>query len=178
MIKFDAKINSIRFENGLRSFAAMLLGTEELRELMEPIGKDMVSEAKSRATFTNRTGNLFRQIKFIPTKTGGVFTTRESLETKGASKKGSTLRGAYYARMLEKGADIKATGRKPRKNKGDEKYLIFKINGEWKKVPSVRTRPRPFMTPVFDEYWAGPNAKGYKALADALLKRANEHLGG
>jgi hypothetical protein len=44
-------------------------------------------------------------------------------------------------------------------------------------VPGVHVRGRPFMTPVFDDYWEGPNAKGYKALADALQMKMREYLG-
>ncbi|MDR0720520.1 MAG: hypothetical protein LBF78_12855 [Treponema sp.] len=174
MIKFEADMNMRRFQNGLRSFAAMLISSKEFRELIEPIGRDMVAEARGRASFTNRTGNLFRHIKFIPTGTGGVFTTRKSLA------KNYQSRGAWYAAPVEKGADIKATGKRRTKTTvpGNLKYLIFRINGEWKKVPSVRTRPRPFMGPVYEDYWEGPNAKGYKALSEVLRKKADEHFRG
>jgi hypothetical protein len=173
MIKFEANINSNRFENNLRLFAAMLIGTEQLKEFMTPIGQDMVAEARSRVP--QKTGNLFKHIKFIPTDTGGALTTRNSLA------KSYKARGVKYAAPVESGADIKATGK--RRNHGERKqiqnnlkYLVFKIDGEWKKVPSVQTRPRPFLRPVFEEFWFGPNPRGYKALSDALIKKADEAL--
>jgi hypothetical protein len=32
------------------------------------------------------------------------------------------------------------------------------------------------MKPVFDEYWEGENAKGYRVLQDALQKKMAEYL--
>jgi hypothetical protein len=155
MIKFSADLDSKNFENKLRIFSSSLGGI--FKELMKPVGQEMVADTKARATFTNRTGKLFNAINFIPTDNGGVLTTRKTLGKPNV----------YYARFVEGGADIKA-------KKG--KYLTFKINGEWKKVPSVKIRPRPFMKPVFESYWGGENAKGYKALQDALQQKINEFL--
>jgi hypothetical protein len=155
MIKFKAELQSKNFESKLRLFSSSLGGI--FRELMASVGKEMVTETKSRTTFTNRTGKLFNSINFIPTDDGGVLTTRKTLNKSNV----------YYARMVEKDRNIKA-------KKG--KYLTFKINGEWKKVPSVNVRGRPFMTPVFEEYWEGTNSKGYKALADALSKKMENYL--
>jgi hypothetical protein len=124
---------------------------------MAEVGKEMVADTKARASFTNRTGKLFNAINFIPTDNGGVLTTRKNL----------TKPNVYYARFVEGGADIKA-------KKG--KYLTFKINGEWKKVPSVKIRPRPFMKPVFESYFENENDKGYKELSIALQKKMEEYL--
>jgi hypothetical protein len=158
-VKFAIDLEVERFEKGLRAFAAMLIGSEELKELMKPIGKEMVSEARSRAgsAFTGRSGKLFGSINFISTENGGVFTTRKNLNRSNT----------YYSLFIEKGADIK-----PRK----KKYLVFKIDREWKKVESARLKPRPFMGPVFNEYWEGQGAKGYKMLADVLKKKAEDYL--
>jgi hypothetical protein len=155
MIKFEADLNSRNFENKLKILASSLGGI--FKELMKSVGQEMVTETKARATFTNRTGRLFNAINFIPTDNGGVLTTRKTLNKSNV----------YYARFVEKAKNIK-----PKKGK----YLTFKINGEWKKVESVQTRARPFMTPVFEEYWEGTNSKGYKALASALQKKMEEYL--
>jgi hypothetical protein len=154
-IKFKADLDTKKFENQLRIFSSSLGGI--FKELMATVGKEMVADTKANTTFTNRTGKLFNAINFIATDNGGVLTTRKNLNKSNV----------YYARFVEKGADIKA-------KKG--KYLTFKINGEWKKVPSVRVRPRPFMTPVFNEYWEGENAKGYRALQEALQKKMEDYL--
>jgi hypothetical protein len=155
-IKFQADLDSKRFEEQLKIFSSSLGGI--FKELMKSVGEEMVADTKARTLFTNRTGKLFNAINFIPTDNGGVLTTRKNLNKSNV----------YYARFVERGADIKA-------KKG--KYLTFKINGEWKKVPSVRVRPRPFMEPVFEEYFGSDSGKGYKALADALQKKMNEFLG-
>jgi hypothetical protein len=156
MIKFQADLNTKNFESKLRLFSSSLGNI--FKELMATVGKEMVEETKGRTTFADGTGRLFNSINFIPTDTGGVLTTRKSLSKPNV----------YYARFVEKDRYIK-----PKKGK----YLTFKINGEWKRVESVHTRGRPFMTPVFNEYWEGQNAKGYKALADSLHKKMNEYLG-
>jgi hypothetical protein len=156
MIKFSADLDSKNFENKLRIFSSSLGGI--FKELMKSVGQEMVADTKSRAAFHNRTGKLFNAINFIATDNGGILTTRKTLSKPNV----------YYARFVEGGANIKA-------KKG--KYLTFRINGEWKKVPSVNIRPRPFMKPVFDEYWEGENAKCYKALSDALQKKMSEYLG-
>jgi hypothetical protein len=154
-VKFSADINSKQFESKLKIFSSSLGGI--FKELMKEVGQKMVTETKSRTTFTNRTGKLFNAINFIPTDTGGVLTTRKTLNKSNV----------WYARMVEKDRNIK-----PKKGK----YLTFKINGEWKKVPSVHVRGRPFMTPVFEDYWEGTNSKGYQALASALHKKMENYL--
>jgi hypothetical protein len=68
---------------------------------------------------------------------------------------------------VEHGAFIEA------KNK---EYLTFKINGEWKKVKSVRTMPHPFAKPVWENYFGSDSSKGYTELANALLEKMNEEL--
>jgi hypothetical protein len=154
MVKFSADFDSRNFEDKLKLFASSLGGI--FKELMATVGKDMVSETKSRAGFNNRTGKLLNSINFIPTDSGGALTTRKNLNKANV----------YYARFVEKGRHIK-----PKKGK----YLTFKINGEWKKVESVNIGPRPFMTPVYEEYWE-ENGKGYRALADALRKKMESYL--
>jgi hypothetical protein len=155
MIKFQADLNTKNFENKLRIFSSSLGGI--FKDLMKSVGQEMVADTKARATFHNRTGKLFNAINFIPTENGGILTTRKTL----------TKPNVYYARFVEGGANIRA-------KKG--KYLTFKINGEWKKVPSVNIRPKPFMKPVFEEYFGSESGKGYKALSDALQKKMEAYL--
>jgi hypothetical protein len=155
MTKFKTDVQTHNFEGKLRMFASSLGGI--LKELMGAVGKEMTAETRRRAAFQNRTGKLFDSINFIATENGGVLTTRKTLNKPNV----------HYARFVEKGGDIK-----PKKGK----YLTFKINGEWKKVSSVRVRPRPFMTPAFEDYWEGPGSKGYQALAEALHKKMEGYL--
>jgi hypothetical protein len=155
MIKFETGLDTKKFGNELRIFSSSLGGI--FKELMTEVGKDMTAEARSNATFHNRTGKLFNAINFIATDDGGVLTTRKTLN------KGNV----FYARFVEGGADIKA-------KKG--KYLTFKINDRWVKVSSVKIRPRPFMVPVMEDYFGSANSKGYQLLKNALDKKMGEYL--
>jgi hypothetical protein len=157
MTKFKSELDSKNLENKLKIFSSSLGGI--FKELMETVGREMVSETKSKTTFTNRTGKLFNAVNFISTNDGGVLTTRKNINKPNV----------YYARMIEKDRSIR-----PKR----AKYLTFKINGEWKKVSSVNVPGRPFMTPVFNEYWEGDNAKGYKLLTEALERKIEEYLKG
>jgi hypothetical protein len=154
----EAKLDSKHFENQLKVFSSGLGGI--FKELLADVGKQMVDEVKSNASsaFTSRTGKLAHAVNFISfDEKVGVLTTRKTLNKANV----------YYARFVENGANIKA-------KKG--KYLTFKVNGEWKKVESVRTRPRPFMTPVFNDYFESEGGKGYKLLADALERKMESYL--
>jgi hypothetical protein len=155
MIKFESEFNTKQFENKLRIFSSGLGNI--FKELMETVGKEMTAESRSRASFHNRTGKLFNFIKFISTDDGGVLTTRKSLNKPNV----------YYARFVEGGADIKA-------KKG--KYLTFKINDKWVKVPSVKIRPRPFMVPTMEDYFGSSSGKGYQILKEALNRKMEEYL--
>jgi hypothetical protein len=155
MIRFETSLDGKKFENELKIFSSSLGGI--FKELMAEVGKEMTAEARSRATFHNRTGKLFNSINFIATDEGGVLTTRKSLNKPNV----------YYARFVEGGADIKA-------KKG--KYLTFKINEKWVKVPSVKIRPRPFMGPTMEDYFGSSNGKGYQLLKSALQKKMEDYL--
>jgi hypothetical protein len=155
MVKFETSLDSKNFENELKLFSSSLGGI--FRELMASVGKEMVAEARSRATFSNRTGKLFDSINFISTDEGGVLTTRKTLKKKNV----------YYARFVERGADIRAK---------KSKYLTFKIGDKWVRVQSVRLRPRPFMGPTMEDYFGGSGDRGYQLLKDALSKKMEEYL--
>jgi hypothetical protein len=155
MVKFETSFDSKNFENELRIFSSSLGGI--FKELMAEVGKEMTAEARSRATFHNRTGKLFNSINFIATDEGGILTTRKTLNKSNV----------YYARFVEGGANIKA-------KKG--KYLTFKINDKWVKVPSVTIRPRPFMVPTMEDFFGSSNSRGYQLLKEALNKKMSEYL--
>jgi len=155
-MNLSTTIETKDLENKLRIFSTGL--GDIFTELLETVGKEMVNEVKSRVMFQNRTGRLFNSINFILDKENnkGILTTRKSLNKSNA----------WYANIIEHGANIKP------KNK---EYLMFKINGEWKKVKSVNVKPRPFMKDVFYDYF-GNNGKGYKVLADELIKKIDREL--
>jgi hypothetical protein len=150
------------FEDKLMLVASGMGGL--VKKLMADVGKQMAADSRRRAqsAFHSRTGRLLNAIKFIATDTGGVFTTKTSINEPANKAK------TFYASFIERGANIK-----PKR----KKYLKFKINGEWKTVSSAVIRPRPFMKPVFDEYFGNETSKGYRLLADALNKTIDKDLG-
>jgi hypothetical protein len=158
-VKFEADLDSKNLESKLR---ILFSGLGDInKELLSEAGKLMAEDAKAKAggAFISRTGKLLNSIKSIPIENGIALTTRNSINKKNV----------FYANMVEGGIRSK-----PKR----KKYLMFKINGEWKKAASVKTRPRPFMRPVFDEYWAeGGGSKGYKIFAEALKNKIEKELG-
>jgi len=122
------------------------------------VGQTAAETARRYATtaFSSRTGRLWDAIEFL--RYDGALTTRRRL--------GSA--NVWYANPLESGSQVRARRKK---------YLMFKINGEWKKVKKTNPRPpRPFMHPVFDKYFGGDRSTGYRELSAALLGRIEEEV--
>jgi hypothetical protein len=157
-MSIDASVNTNELERKLNVLSSGLGNI--LNELLKTVGEDMSSDAKSKAltAFNNRTGKLQSSINFILTKDNiGALTTRKTLNKSNA----------WYAKFVEYGANINAKRKE---------YLVFKINGEWKKVKSVRVRPRPFMVPVWEDYWNSETSKGYQKLQEALMRKIEGEL--
>jgi hypothetical protein len=154
----DVSLDTANLGHKLSIFTSELGGIGS--ELLARIGKQMTSEAKSRAPFG--TGELQHAIKFIAYKNifGGALTTKKNLNDK--------KQNIFYAWWMEHGADIRPS---------KKKYLRFKIDGEWKRVTHATIRPRPYMQPVVDEYFGSETSIGYSLLAKALHDKMNEELG-
>jgi hypothetical protein len=151
-VKFEIDFKSKEFEFNLR-LLSLSIG-DIAKETIKNIGRDMVAEARSRAraAFISRTGKLIRHIKFIPTDSGGAFTTRKTLKEYKSD--------AFYSLFIEKGTDMRLRRRK---------------RGKGRKVISTgMIRPRPFMGPVYDEYWNGPSSKGWEAIQRALQNKMDK----
>jgi hypothetical protein len=155
-----AELNTKQFEERLRIFSSGLGNI--YNELIKTVGEEMTAKARSNAigAFSSRTGNLFNSIKFLVNKDVAALTTMKSL-------RGGKNQGVKYAKMVEYGTNIK-----PKK----KEYLMFKIDGEWKKVKSVSCRPRPYFNPIREEYFTD-DGKVFKSLAEALRQKMNEELG-
>jgi len=137
----------------LKIFSSGLGGI--FNELLKSIGSKMTSEAKGNAP--RRTGKLANSINFLLFEDNAVALT---------TKKRITSSNVWYSNVREHGANIQA-------KKSD--YLMFKINGEWKKVKSVKTAAQPFAKPVFNDYF-GDNGKCYAELQNALLERMEREI--
>ena len=151
----EAAFDSEKFEEKLKIFSSGLGGI--FIDLLNRVGQEMTSESKMLAP--RRTGKMADSINFIfYDENKAALTTRKRINKSNV----------WYSNIREHGANIEA-------KKKD--YLVFKINGEWKKVKSVKTPAQPFMKPVFESYFGGDSGKGYQALAQALEKKMNEELG-
>jgi hypothetical protein len=114
---------------------------------------------KGRAAFTSRSGRLIRSITYWAfSDWAGAITTKQKLGTNSG----------WYSRMVEEGHTSQV--------KDNDKYLTFKINGEWKKVKSVRVAPRPFMKPPFNEYWVKNDGAKATAIIKGLLQKELDKL--
>jgi len=150
----SCKLDSKSFENKLKIFSSGL-GNIFL-ELLNKVGQQMTSEAKANAP--RRTGRLANAINFI-----FFDENRAALTTRRKINKSNV----WYSNIREHGANIQI-------RKAD--WLTFKVNGEWKKVKSVKTPAQPFAKPVFDNYFGSETDKGYRELANALIQKINEEL--
>jgi hypothetical protein len=130
------------------------------KKMMTAVFSEMRKDA--RALAPRNTGRLKRAINYY-----AFDDWSGRLTTWNKGKDGPAKNYGFYASFQEKGAEIF-----PRK----KKYLTFKINNEWKKVPSVRLSKRPFMEPAFDKYFGGGGGLGLKLMNKKLQEEMNRIL--
>lgn len=70
----------------------------------------------------------------------------------------------FYSRFLENGAVIKPKG---------DNFLVFKINGQFKKVKSVRISAKPFLKPAVEAYWN--TEKSNQIMEQVLQQKLNKY---
>ena len=150
----DALFDSKNLENKLKLFSSGL--GSFYASVMRDVGDRMAGEARNRAP--NDSGKLRDSISFLMRGRTSALSTREQFGSDSVR----------YAWAVERGAFVRP--------KDGNEYMTFKINGQWVRLRSFRTKARPFMTPVFNSYWRGGNAKGYREMADALQRRMREEL--
>jgi hypothetical protein len=151
----------------------IVLDTKELDKLIADIkgripkiAKYMIAAAADKAKQDEkkitpvRTGKLKRSIdKYAFNDWGVQLTTRRKKEG----------RSGWYGSFIEKGATRTAR---------NAKYLTFKINGEWKKVASTTSPPKPFLRPVFDDYFIANNGAKARKIMDEKLQKELDKLNG
>ena len=152
----SSQLDTKNFEEKLKIFSSGLGNI--FQDLLKQVGNKMTDEAKTNAPVN--TGKLRNNINFILNK-------NDIIESALTTKKSLNKSNVWYSNIREHGANITAK---------KSEYLVFKINGEWKKVKSVRTPAQPFMKPVFEEYFGNGSSKGYIELANALMERMNNEL--
>jgi len=152
----SASLDSEKLENKLALFSEAL--GRHVASLMREVGDRMATDARANAPFKDRTGELRKSIGFIMRGRASALSTRERFGV-------DTMR---YAWARERGSYVEP--------KGGKEYMTFKIGEQWVRLRSFRTKPQPYMMPVFRKYWKGNKNKGYAALADALGKRLTENM--
>ena len=151
-----------------------------VKKMMTAAFSKMRQEARNIAPV--KTGRLKSSINYWAFKDWSG-----SLTSWPKSKKGGKNTG-FHASFIEDGVQrnqAKADGTKDIRfinKKGtpviyENKYMTFKINGEWKKVSAVNSRPkRPFMRPTFDRYFGGNAELGIKLMDQKLQQEMNRIL--
>ena len=155
LVKFDHK----EFDKLVEKFEGKM--PKIIKRLMAAVFSNLRKDTRKRGrtAFTSRSGKLIRSINYWAfSDWSGAITTKQ----KASSNSG------WYSRMLEEGHTSQV--------KDEEKYLTFKVNGEWKKVKSVRVSPRPFMKPSFNEYWVVNGGAKAKAIINGLLQKELDKL--
>ena len=151
-----AAFDSEKLENKLAIFGSGL--GRLFSALMRRVGDDMAEDARANAGFTDGSGDLRRSIGFIMRGRTSALSTRERFGV-------DTM---PYAWARERGSYVEP--------KDGKEFMTFKIGGQWVRLRSFRTKPQPYMMPVFKKYWRGGNAKGYAALAEALQREMTEKM--
>jgi len=152
----SSQLDTKNFEEKLKIFSSGLGNI--FQDLLKQVGNKMTDEAKTNAPVN--TGKLRNNINFILNK-------NDIIESALTTKKSLNKSNVWYSNIREHGANITAK---------KSEYLVFKINGEWKKVKSVRTPAQPFMKPVFEDYFGNSSSKGYTELANALMEKMKKDL--
>jgi len=152
----NAVLDTNNFSEKIKIFSSGLGNL--FQDLLKKVGDKMTSEAKANAPVN--TGKLKDSIKFLINK-------KDIIESALTTKKTLNKSNVWYSNIREHGANITAK---------KSEYLIFKVNGEWKKVKSVKTPAQPFAKNVFNDYFGNDNSKGYQELASALLEKMESEL--
>jgi len=161
----NAVLDTNNFAEKIKIFSSGLGNI--FQDLLKTVGDKMTAEARANAPVN--TGNLKKNIKFLINK-------KDIIESALTTKKSLNKSNVWYSNIREHGANIEYTGKSknhinnPNKIKNGE-YLMFKINGEWKKVKSVKTPAQPFAKNVFNDYFGSDTSKGYEEIANALLEK-------
>jgi hypothetical protein len=138
------KVDYRDFEKKIKALKVKIpkIAKKRMVAALAPARRD--AKRTARSLLKRRTGRLLRGINYwaFDDMSGALVT-----------KKREVAKGVFYASTLEEGGTITAK---------EGKYLTFKIDGQWRKVQSVTIPPRPFMNPVFDDYFT--NNSGHKAV--------------
>ena len=145
-IDFNIDIDSIEkaLENTTLKMDSIII------KMQKSVNKEVIKSAKKRfrSLFDTKNHNYYTLTNANAENASkkNAKPILNNFKTTKAKEKRSTwiLNNSYYAGFLEKGAHIEAK---------KAKYLVFKINGEWKRVKSSTIPARPFIAPAVAEWW-------------------------
>ena len=153
-IEIDAKDVQSKLEGTTLNFWTIS------KKLMNAVNKPLIKQAK--ANFRSNFNPKNHSLKY--TQNGNIKPTLSSFryENSKNEKMVSYVKNrAYSAAFGEAGADITPK---------NGKYLIFKVNGEFKRVEHVVLQPKPFIKPAVDEFWGTARA------SEIMDKKLNQIL--
>lgn len=122
--------------------------SQTLFKMQTAVNRVVIKKAKQNfsARFSTKPQNEY-VLKGEIKKISANFKSMKNPRVKGATQIKNL---SYYAKFLEFGSSIEAK---------KEKYLTFKVNGEWKKVKSVSLPAKPFLGIAVKEVWNSDEAK-------------------
>jgi len=138
------------------------------KAILRKVGQGAVRETKrSYLTYLRRgSGDLYRSIKYTVTK-DEVTVTNNAVSDKATAKDG---RLARYGYMLGAGYTIKS--------KRDGGYLRFFRDGQWRRVPKVTVKPRPWVrTPSLRYVHSGSCEADIDKAFQQQLRKIEKKLG-
>jgi phage gpG-like protein len=159
----NIKIDTKEFETSINKVKTDM--PKIAKKLMTLVFQKMRSDIKKniKSNFTMRKGWLYKDINYWAFNdfSGAIFS------------RNSKKLGVHYASVLEKGAAIVPK---------NSKYLVFYKGRDEKgklllnKVESITIPPRPFFTPVVNDYWGGGGFKAKKLMDEGLQKEINKYI--
>lgn len=136
--------------------------------LQKKVNQQVIKSAKARfrSQFNVNNHNNYTLTNANATNNAGknaqpILKTFKNTKSKKEKMTTWVLNNSYYANWLETGVTINAK----------EKYLTFKVGGEWRKAKSVTIPARPFVKPAIDEFW---NSGKQKEIQEKELQKILE----
>lgn len=162
-MEFEGHIDTKEVEKAIEGTTLNL--TRIIQRMSAAVNKEVIKAAKRNySSMFNSANHNFRYpdksiLKgFKQGEQRGNY-NRALVKAGGVNVDSYVMNKVFYALFLEHGADIQ-----PR---DPEKYLEFKINGEFKKVKSVHLPASEFTLKALNEYW---NTNKYQPIAEKQLQ--------
>lgn len=139
---FSINLDNSQFESEMNAMIAEMpkIAKKMMRAVNKVVKKHVKTETRARGYLNTK------QMSFGEASISKNIMSFENDDFTGKLMIG---RNAFHARFIEYGATPK-----PKHNK----YLIFQIDGEWKKSAGFTIPANPFLTPIANAVWNGNEA--------------------